>query len=267
MAEAKPINYANYLEINSLAGAVIFAVLYFPLLVFFLMKAISRPTYVYIILTLFATVRFTAFILRAILTRVYAEQINQSFFLAYEIIYNVGFFGLLYSAYTLAADRAAFSQSGGIISKIIQLRFIFRLALSAAVAIGITGAVESFSDNAKTASTGNTLRKVGIYIFLICAIIVLLQTIYLSFSEASHGGYRKSGEGFGASHGAFILMFVAALLVLREAFFTGTSNNPTEQNKETIWFPLSALTEFLAVLCFTTPGLVPARSEIPQEKV
>ncbi|KAH7929671.1 hypothetical protein BV22DRAFT_1125585 [Leucogyrophana mollusca] len=268
MADSQPTNYAEYLEIHSLAGAVIFAILYLPVLAFFVTKAFARPTYVYIILCLFATIRVTAFILRAILTRVYADQTNLSFFLAYEIIYNVGFFGLLYSTYTLGADRDAFARNDNIISRIIQKRFLFRLCLMAAVAIGITGAVQSSSGGSTSSvNTGITLRKVGIYIFLVCAILVLLQTIYLVWSESTHGGYRDSAAGFGASHGPFILMAIAILLIIREAFFTATSNNTTEQNKEGIWFPLAALTEYLAVLCFAAPGLVPARSEIPQEKV
>ncbi|KAH7918265.1 hypothetical protein BV22DRAFT_1134715 [Leucogyrophana mollusca] len=158
--------YAEYLEIHSLAGAVIFAILYLPVLAFFVTKAFARPTYVYIILCLFATIRVTAFILRAILTRVYADQINLSFFLAYEIIYNVGFFGLLYSTYILGADRDAFARNDNIISRIIQKRFLFRLCLMAAVAIGITGAVQSSSGGSTSSvNTGNTPRKVGIYIF------------------------------------------------------------------------------------------------------
>jgi hypothetical protein len=66
------------------------------------------------------------------------------------------------------------------------MRFLFRMALMAAVAIGITGAIDaSLGSTTSTINTGNTLRKVAIYIFLICAALVLLQTIFLARAELS----------------------------------------------------------------------------------
>jgi len=269
MTTAPPgYNYAASFGIHSLAAAVIFTLIYFPLLGFFIFKAIARPTYVFFMLCFFCSVRITAFILRALLAHVPADGQNLNMLIAYEVIYNTGFFGLLYSAYTLVADRVAFAKNppNGPISRLLRMRFLFRMALMAAVAIGITGAIDaSLGSTTSTINTGNTLRKVAIYIFLICAALVLLQTIFLARAELSEGGYQGSGEQTASKYGTYVLLIISLLLVVREAFFAATANNSTEQNKEAIWYPLAALTELVAVIFFATPNLVPARSEIPKE--
>lgn len=140
--------------------------------------------------------------------------------------------------------------------------------MSAAVALGIAGAVEASSGSTQSeVNTGETLRKASIYIFFALAVLVAFQTALLVLSEINGNGYRTSNGTIGARYGAYILSVISLLLVLREAFFVGTSNNTTEQNKEALWYPLAAVTEFLAVCLFAVPGLVPARSELPvQEK-
>ena len=56
----------------------------------------------------------------------------------------------------------------------------------AAVALGITGAVESQTGTTlSTINTGNTLRKAAIYIFLVCTLLVFLQTFFLARIELS----------------------------------------------------------------------------------
>lgn len=50
--------------------------------------------------------RVAAFVLRALLAAVTQDGENLRLFITYEILYNVGFFGLLYSAYTLVIDRS-----------------------------------------------------------------------------------------------------------------------------------------------------------------
>ena len=47
------IDYAQYYGIHSVAAAVIFAVAYVPFFGLFVYKSIGRPTYVFIILSLF----------------------------------------------------------------------------------------------------------------------------------------------------------------------------------------------------------------------
>lgn len=120
------INYANYAGIykSELAGAIIFAVIYVPLFFFNVIRSIRRPTYVLIVLALFClstpqssltvsvlikfrprSVRVVAFTMRAILAGSESAGQNLNLLVAEEIIYSVGFFGLLYSAYTLVLDR------------------------------------------------------------------------------------------------------------------------------------------------------------------
>jgi len=260
-------NFAKAYGIDSVAGAVIFAVLYLPLLSFFIRQAIFRPTYVYIVMAFFCAIRTAAFVLRAFLAGVATDGQNLNLLITFEIIYNVGFFGLLYSAYTLVLDRGRLSDlplPDGPISMITRRPMLFRIALAAAVAIGITGAIESATGSTEsTVNTGNTLRKIAIYIFLVLCILVALQTILLVRTMASYGTYKTPNGGFGATYGIHILCIISLLLLAREAFFTATSNNLTKQNDENWWYPFAALTEFVAVIMFAAPGLVPSRDELP----
>lgn len=74
----------------------------------------------------------------------------------------------------------------GPISRILRFRTLFRLALVAAVSIGITGAIQSSSGTTTTTiDTGNTLRKIAIYIFFVCSLLVFLQTFFLARVEFS----------------------------------------------------------------------------------
>jgi len=252
--------YISLFGIESLAAAVVFVILYVPFFVYFFAKAIARPNYVYIIITFFCAVRITAFILRSLLASVEADADSLNVLLAYEIIYNTGFFGLLYSVYSLVAERVALARNPpqGPISRLMRYHFLFRIALSAAVAIGITGAIQSgLGTTASTINTGNTLRKIAIYIFLVCSILVFLQTFFLARVEFSDDGYRGATRQIGSTFGIYFLLVISILLVVREAFFTATAGNTTEQNKEALWYPLAAVTEFIAVALYAIPGLVP----------
>ena len=74
-------------------------------------------------------------------------------------------------------------------------------------------------------------------------------------------GYRGTTGQIGSTYGIYILLVMSILLVVREAFFTATAGNTTQQNKEALWYPLAAVTEFLVVALFATPGLVPDRRD------
>lgn len=110
-----------------------------------------------------------SFIIRALLTTDVSTETNRNVFIAYQIIYNVGFFAILYSAYTLALDRLAtrpdayspsltlfFSRETlletnrasllfrgplRLFDKFIHNRFIIRLIILLAVVLGIVGVV------------------------------------------------------------------------------------------------------------------------------
>lgn len=72
-------------------------------------------------------------------------------------------------------------------------------------------------------------------------------------------GYRGPTN---PTYGVYILLVISILLLVREAFFTATADNLSQQNKEAIWYPLAVVTEFIAVALFASPGLVP---DIPKE--
>jgi len=74
-------------------------------------------------------------------------------------------------------------------------------------------------------------------------------------------------DSFGKKHGGFILMAVSLLLLVRQAFVTATMTPHTrsKQFNEHFWYPLVAAPEILAVLLYTTPGLVPAKDELGKE--
>ena len=65
-------------------------------------------------------------------------------------------------------------------------------------------------------------------------------------------------------YGNFILLVISLLLVVREAFATATVNNAAKQDNEHWWYPFLAVTEFLVVVLFSTPGLVPRQDEVPE---
>ena len=62
----------------------------------------------------------------------------------------------------------------------------------------------------------------------------------------------------------FILLLIAVLLLMREAFLVATFDNLTKQLNEAFWYPLVALPELLAVILYSTPGLVPTKAELPR---
>lgn len=260
-------NYATGAGIHSVAAAVIFAILYVPLLGFFLRQSFARPTYVFITLSFFATLRIAAFVLRALLAGSKTVAENENMLIVYDIVYNIGFFGMLYSAYTLVLDRGLLSDAplpDGFISRITRRRPIFRLCLTAAVAVGITGAIEyATGTQQSTINTGTTLRKVSTWIFVILAALVAFQTILLMRAETSYGTHKVSDAPFGARNGIVLLCLISLLLLGREVFFVATDNNTTTQNEENFWYPAAAVTEFIAVVLFTAPGLVPSRAELP----
>ncbi|KAI6021716.1 hypothetical protein BKA83DRAFT_674001 [Pisolithus microcarpus] len=244
MSTAPPgYNYAKAYGIESVAGAVIFAIIYVPLFFLYVRQAIVRPTYSS---QFFCAVRIAAFVLRALLAA-YAQNLN--LFITYEIMYNVGFFGLL----GLVSDLPLPSDP---ISKLARRRMIFRLLLTAAVSIGITGVIEAAVGTTQhTVDIGDTLRKVSLYMFLILCILVAFQAILLV--RAQDGTYKVSEGTFGAKHGIYVLCLISLLLVARQAFFAATVNDSAKQNNEHLWYPFAALPELCA------PGLVPSLAELP----
>jgi hypothetical protein len=70
---------------------------------------------------------------------------------------------------------------------------------------------------------------------------------------------------FGDRNGNYLLCLISLLLLIREVFLTATIANPAKQNDERLWFPLVALPELLAVVCYSVSGLVPPRSTLNKD--
>ncbi|KAF8061793.1 hypothetical protein FPV67DRAFT_296475 [Lyophyllum atratum] len=261
------INYAEAFGIESVAAAAIFAVAYSPLFGWFLRQSFGRPTYVFFVLTVFCVVRITAFIIRAILAASDTAGRNLGLLLADEVLFGAGFFGLLYSAYTLVLDRRLLTNAppdAGIISRITEDRRIFKGVMLAAVVLGVVGSTQAQSSDPHK---GNSLRIASTVIFLVLTIVVGYLTVLLARIELalSRNGYSTAtSRTLGHRYGAYILCVIALLLLVHEVFTTATVGNYAKQYNEHFWYPLYALPEIVAVFLYATPDLVPPRSELPR---
>ncbi|KAH7880134.1 uncharacterized protein C8R40DRAFT_1066236 [Lentinula edodes] len=239
---SSPINYAKLFGFESVAAAGIFAALYAPLTVWFFLLLIRHRSYVVFTLVIFCQIRFVAFIIRAILAGSKTAAENLDLFIAGEVLFSVGFFGLLYGAYGLVMDR------------LMRSRIFFHLGLSTGVALGIVGIVETSNNTSST--IGSVFRKVSVIIFVVLTVLQAYQTVNLVIAE-------RRGTSFGARHGALIFMLIAILLLLREIFIVATIGSTAQQNNEHLWYPLVALPELLCIILYAVPGLIPPkRSDI-----
>ncbi|KAF8963766.1 hypothetical protein BDZ97DRAFT_975361 [Flammula alnicola] len=266
----QPINFAKALGFNSEGAAVVFAILYAPLLGWYVRQSFVRPTSVHFALVFFCTIRLAAFAIRAALISLDSAGRNINVLIADEILFGVGYFSLLYSAYTLVLDLeiiAGRPESNNPIIRLTKNRQLFRLPLTVAVALGIAAAA---SNNGAESTSNQALHKASTIIFLLLTILQAFQTTILTRMEIEgHGKERRDNESFGERHAMSILLLVSVLLLVREVFVTATVNNTFKQNNEHFWYPLMALPEILVALLFATRGLVPRRGELqpryPQE--
>ncbi|KAJ7111376.1 hypothetical protein C8R44DRAFT_883181 [Mycena epipterygia] len=256
-------DYATAFGYHSTLVAVIFAIIYLPLFLWFIRQSIKNTTYVYISLTVFCLMRVVAFALRAILIKSKSLGENLNVFIADEVMFGVGFFALLYSAYTLVLDREIV-EGGAPIEylplKIMRDRRVFRLVLIVGVVLGVMGISDATSSDASKAANGKTLRRASTILFLVLTVIQALQTAF-AFNQSSMRAPSKY-LAFGDRHGKYILGLISLFLLVREVFLLATINDSTRQNEEVLWYPFVALPEVLAVFCYSISGLVPARSEL-----
>ncbi|KAF7353407.1 hypothetical protein MSAN_01529700 [Mycena sanguinolenta] len=265
MSSSPSIDYAAAFGMHSVAAAAIFAVLFFPLSCWFVRQSIKNTTYVYIILTLFCAMRVTAYLIRAIMANSISEGSILSLFIADQILFGVGFFALLYSAYTLVIDRdvIAGGEPGTLFSlNLLRNPHLFRMALTACVVLGIIGTVNSTSSNPSDVSTGLTLRKASTVAFFVLTVVQVAQTIW--FFPDTRSKSNLSRRSWGDQHGRYLLLIISILMLVREGFLTATINNSTKQNDERLWYPLVALPEFGAVICYAVSGLVPTRKALKE---
>ncbi|KAF8162620.1 hypothetical protein B0H34DRAFT_692095 [Crassisporium funariophilum] len=268
MSSAPPhFNFAKAIGYSSVPAAVIFTILYVPLFGWFTLKSFSHPNYVHFVLTFFCAMRVAAFAIRAVLAGMESAGESLSLLIADEVLLGVGYFGLLYSAYTLVLDRELLNDSPRPRSPILQVtqnRRIFRLVLLVALVLGIVAA--STTDNSgSSSSTSRTLHIASTVIFLALTVLQAFQTLLLARMEISAQRlYKQGNDSFGIKHGIHILVLISLLLLIREAFSTATMTNTRKQNNEHLWYPLIAVPEILAVILYSTPDLVPRRDELPK---
>lgn len=152
------------------------------------------------------------------------------------------------------------------------------------------------STQQSTLNTANGLRKASICIFLAVSACLILVAAHLAYDEIqrasalSHSSHRTyihvvgsmdHDAPMGRKYRIFVLLAIAFLCLTREAFYAATENDvakvclhyildvqnaqgycSVQQDNAHLWYPLSALTELLAVMLFSVPGLVPSRREI-----
>ncbi|KAJ7254944.1 hypothetical protein B0H12DRAFT_1218900 [Mycena haematopus] len=98
---------------HSVTAAAIFAVLFVPLGCWFVRQSKKHDVCVYhpdSLLCDFMPVRVTAYIMRAIMANSISEGSILNLFIADQVLFGVGFFALLYSAYTLVIDRTKMNR-------------------------------------------------------------------------------------------------------------------------------------------------------------
>ncbi|KAJ3869916.1 hypothetical protein EV359DRAFT_29024 [Lentinula novae-zelandiae] len=254
---SSPINYAKLFGFESVAAAGIFAALYAPLTVWFFLLLIRHQSYVVFTLFIFCQIRFVAFIIRAILAGSETAAENLDLFIAGEVLFSVGFFGLLYGAYGLVMDRLAFCSIvpfDNILNRLMRSRIFFHLGLSTGVALGIVGIVETSNNSSST--IGSVLRKVSVIIFVVLTVLQAYQTVTLVIAERRG---ELDSTSMGARHGVLIFMLIAILLLLREIFIVATIGSTAKQNNEHLWYPLVALPELLCIILYAVPGLIPPK--------
>jgi len=258
-------NFAAAIGIHSLAGAIVFSVLYVPLLAFFFVKSFTHPTYVHYILTLFCSIRVAAFVIRAVLAGSESAGESLGLVVADQILSSVGYFSLLYSSYTLVLDRTLLSDLRAAdhpILKFTQDRRIFRVLLMVGVIVGIIAASETTSNGPSNSTTTQGLRITSVVIFLFLTVVQAFQTCILATSGSQY--HVQGKDSLGVRYGNYILLTISLLLIIREVFSVATVKNAAKQDNEHFWYPLLALPEVIVVILYLTPGLVPRRDELQQ---
>jgi len=266
-------NYATAIGIQSLAGAIVFAILYVALLAFFSIKCFTLPTYIHYVLTFFCMLRVTAFIIRAVLAG--SETAGENFGLvrADVVLSSVGYFSLLYPSQILVFHRAQLSDlrpDTHPIIKFTPIRGTFRMQLLVAIILGAVAGGENPSSPDASPSQMQGLRISSVAVFLFLTIAQAIQTVVLATSSRSiyeqSQYYTRSKDSLGIRYGNYILLTISLLLFTREIFsiVAAPDGNQHLQNNEHFWYPLISLPELLVVMLYVTPGLVPRKDEVVQ---
>ncbi|KAF8888343.1 hypothetical protein BD779DRAFT_1470370 [Infundibulicybe gibba] len=211
MSSSPDINYVKLFGFESVAAAIIFAILYMPLLGWFVRQSIARPTYVFRTLALFCAIRVTAFIIRAVLAGSNSAGHNLGLLIGDEIL------SASVSSSMLLSDS---SEPTSVFARLATDRRIFRLAMIAAVVLGIVGV-----SNAKVPTpTPLTLEDPPD-----SRHSYLPRPHHPTGISDAESRSAECGESWGVKHGSYVLCAISLFLLIREAFATATSNDATSR--------------------------------------
>ncbi|KAE9405801.1 hypothetical protein BT96DRAFT_988054 [Gymnopus androsaceus JB14] len=238
------INYAKLFGFKSIPAAVIFAICYLPLCLWFIPKVIMRRTYAVFTVTLFCLMRFAAFIIRVALLASNSIGEDENVFIVDEVLFSIGFFGLLYGAYGLVLDRLALCATSQYhenpVNAILSNRKLFHLVLLAG------------------------LIMASVIVFLILTLLQAYQTFTLRIPSFALSLLVTPSE---LVTERIIFGAIAALLLVREIYLVSTISSTIKQNKEDTWYPLVALPELICVVLYALPGVIPptpGSSDLPR---
>ncbi|KAJ7667461.1 hypothetical protein DFH06DRAFT_983298 [Mycena polygramma] len=267
-------NYAQIIGIKSKWAPIVFAVIYGVVMFWYIAQAFRRRASVFLWLALFSALRVVSFSLRATMaSNHHNAAFNRKMAIAYEILYNMGFFSLLISAHRLLNDRRKMSKAqrgGGLHRRVGRFHKgrIIELLLLLCVILGAVGIAYSFGTDSGRVRLGNELNDAATYIFLAVTVIILLLTFFGIHLERSSATRQAVPSSIGNTKELLILFLITILLFLRILFTASTIGNSvkqTAQGNERLWYPLIALAELLVVLLFLAPGLVPLRALLKRD--
>ncbi|THG94507.1 hypothetical protein EW026_g6982 [Hermanssonia centrifuga] len=267
------INYAVFdgIHRSELPAAIIFTVIYVPPLLISILLAFRKKTSVYRSLVLFSLTRLVSFALRSALAGNTSAAENESILIAEQVIYSVGFAGLIYSAYTLIIDRDEMvnpGDTGGrtgiflLLGRVLKYRNVMRLTITVAIILGICGGIKAGDTDPSQRTAGSALRETALYIFLVVVCVLNALTLLLAADERRVGVWEWDHVAFGERYGILILLVIALMCLTREAYLVSTTSNLATQDNAAAFYPLAALPEFIAVMMFMVPGLVPSKIEL-----
>ncbi|KAG7086244.1 hypothetical protein E1B28_002214 [Marasmius oreades] len=259
-------NYAQALGIRSVAPAVIFAILYFPLIPIFMLKLRKGITRLPIVLSVFCTIRVAVFIIRAIVASSSTVGNNIDVLIAEAVLVSIGFFGLLFGAYGLVVDRLNLCAPAPTnpLFRLIRNQRVYHLIALVAVILSIVASTNTTSSHPteEDVELGKTLKEASTIIFLILTVLQTFQTITLVQAERSRSVSESRPSSFGSKYVSSILLLLSCMLLVREVFSTATMTDPLKANNEKFWYPLVALPEFICAVLYAVPGVIPDPDEV-----
>lgn len=243
-------NSAHY----NIPAAILFIVLYSPLLSMFIWRRLHYALWTYTISAIYCVARVASFSIRAVLARLPSTADHSGLKIALAVLSSIGFVGLIWASYEMILDRERITgiPLNGFPAIILTKRHFVYFVMTVASIIDIAGSIQWLSakdsDGRKTA---RDLRNASVYIFFGISVLLALQMLLVAYRELI------TPSPTGLRYIAPLLAAHMMCLMTRECFQTATSNYSSDQIKEALWYPLVAVPELLAVSILAIPGIVP----------